>query len=234
LLDWITSFLGKSKNNKARVSIIDLSLLPSNIVHLLVAVIARLLFEALQRYRKFYKVELPTLLIMEEAHNFVKKYSDNDANSANKLCTQTFEKIAREGRKFGLGLVISSQRPSELSPTILSQCNSFILHRIVNDRDQEIVSRMVPDNMGNILSELPALPTQKAIILGSAVTIPTIVDIKQLPTKNRPKSSTPDFWKVWTYAEKRSLDWKPIVDKWQNHNDVQQQKRDHKNYTIGS
>ena len=111
-------------------------------------------------------------------------------------------------------MVISSQRPSELSPTVLSQCNSFILHRIVNDRDQDMVRRMVPDNMGNILSELPALPTKKAIILGSAITIPTIVDIRDIPAQNRPKSDTPDFWKVWTYSEERSLDWEPIVEMW--------------------
>ncbi|AKA69053.1 MULTISPECIES: ATP-binding protein [Clostridia] len=215
LLDWVNLFLGESKEKKAKICIIDLSLLPSNIVHLMVSVIARLIFEALQRYRKHYEKELPTLLIMEEAHNFIKKYSDNNDNSSEKLCTQVFEKIAREGRKFGLGLVVSSQRPSELSPTVLSQCNSFILHRIVNDRDQDMVRRMVPDNMGNILSELPALPTKKAIILGSAVSIPTVVDIKDIPSQNRPKSDTPDFWKVWTHAEERSLDWKPIVDTWQ-------------------
>ncbi|PWJ52022.1 MULTISPECIES: ATP-binding protein [Clostridia] len=215
LLEWVNLFLGESKEKKAKICIIDLSLLPSNIVHLMVSVIARLIFEALQRYRKHYEKELPTLLIMEEAHNFIKKYSDNNDNSSEKLCTQVFEKIAREGRKFGLGLVVSSQRPSELSPTVLSQCNSFILHRIVNDRDQDMVRRMVPDNMGNILSELPALPTKKAIILGSAVSIPTVVDIKDIPSQNRPKSDTPDFWKVWTYAEERSLDWKPIIDTWQ-------------------
>ena len=216
LLDWINLFLGESKEKKAKICIIDLSLLPSNIVHLMVSVIARLIFEALQRYRKHYEKELPTLLIMEEAHNFIKKYSDNNDNSPEKLCTQVFEKIAREGRKFGLGLVVSSQRPSELSPTVLSQCNSFILHRIVNDRDQDMVRRMVPDNMGNILSELPVLPTKKAIILGSAVSIPTVVDIKDIPPQNRPKSGTPDFWKVWTFAEERSLDWKPIIDTWQD------------------
>ena len=152
---------------------------------------------------------------MEEAHSFIHKYSDLEDNSSGKLCTQVFEKIAREGRKFGLGLLISSQRPSELSSTVLSQCNSFILHRIVNDRDQEMVRRMVPDNLGNILGELPALPTKRAIVLGSAITVPTIVDINELPSTMRPRSETPDFWRVWTGQETRSQEWSPVINEWQ-------------------
>lgn len=216
LLSWIEDYLGTYKEDslKGKICIIDLSLLPSEIIHLMVATIARLIFESLQRYRRYYGVELPTVLIMEEAHNFIHRYSEDDAGS-DKLCTQIFEKIAREGRKYGLGLLISSQRPAELSQTVLSQCNSFIIHRIVNDRDQDMINKMVPDNMGNILSELPALPTRKAIILGSAVAIPTIVDIKEIPYKHRPKSETPDFWNVWVGNEERNDSWEPIVREWQ-------------------
>ena len=100
-------------------------------------------FEALQRYRKLNEKSLPTVLVMEEAHTFIKRYKeDAESRNASSICTQIFEKIAREGRKFGLGLVLSSQRPSELSPTVLSQCNSFLLHRISNDRDQELIHRL--------------------------------------------------------------------------------------------
>lgn len=215
LLTWIDSFLG-STDEQGKVCIIDLSLLPSEMVHLIVGTISRLIFEALQRYRKYYGKELPTLLVMEEAHSFIHKYSELDDNNADKLCTQIFEKIAREGRKYGMGLMISSQRPAELSQTVLSQCNSFILHRIVNDRDQDMVKRMVPDNMGNLLNELPLLPTKKAIVLGSIVAIPTIVDITNLPQNMRPKSDTPDFWNVWTEKEPRDKDWTPIVNAWQH------------------
>ena len=215
LLNWITQFLGSENDDKGKICVIDLSLLPSEMVHLLVATIARLCFESLQRYRKYYGNELPTLLVMEEAHSFIHRYSDTDADSADKLCTRVFEKIAREGRKYGMGLLVSSQRPAELSPTVLSQCNSFILHRIVNNRDQEMVRKIVPDNMGNLLNELSQLPTKKAIVLGSVVTVPTIVDITELPQGKRPKSDTPSFWGVWTGAEERNLDWKPIVNSWQ-------------------
>lgn len=227
LLDWITQFLGGKGDDKGKVCVIDLSLLPSEMIHLLVATIARLSFESLQRYRKYYGTELPTLLVMEEAHSFIHKYSDADADSSEKLCARVFEKIAREGRKYGMGLLVSSQRPAELSPTVLSQCNSFILHRIVNDKDQEMVRKMVPDNVGNLLNELPQLPTKKAIVLGSVVTVPTIVDITELPQEKRPKSDTPSFWGVWTRTEDRNLDWEPIVNSWQQTEGKIEQDRDY-------
>jgi hypothetical protein len=133
------------------ISIIDLSLVPSDITHLLVSVISRVIFESLQRYRRTNNKLLPTNIVMEEAHNFIKRYNEGGEEiSASQLCTESFEKIAREGRKFGLSLTLSSQRPSELSPTVLSQCNTFLLHRIVNDRDQELVKRLVPDNIGGL------------------------------------------------------------------------------------
>ena len=135
-----------------------------------------------------------------------------------------FEKIAREGRKFGLGLVLSSQRPSELSPTVLSQCNSFILHRISNDRDQELVGRLLPDNFRGLLKELPSLPSQRAILLGWASELPILVKIRDLIKEKRPQSDDPDFWDVWTGKDingkeiVRKVDWKIIADDWQEKN----------------
>ena len=232
LLDWINGFLGNGNEHKGKVCIIDLSLLPTNIVHLIVATISRLIFEALQRYRKTTKKVLPTVLVMEEAHNFIHRISENENSYTSQLCTNVFERIAREGRKYGLGLMVSSQRPAELSPTVLSQCNSFILHRIVNDRDQEMVNsfilhrivndrdqemvrRLVPDNLGNMLNELPVLPTQTAIILGPAVSVPVVVEMRSLKDNQRPRSETPDFWNIWTSDSDEAVNWKPIVDEWQ-------------------
>lgn len=201
------------------ISIIDLSLVPSDITHLVVSVISRVVFESLQRYRRLYKKLLPTNIVMEEAHNFIKRYNEgNEEISASQLCTESFEKIAREGRKFGLSLTLSSQRPSELSATVLSQCNTFLLHRIVNDRDQELVKRLVPDNIGGLLNELPILPTRKAILLGWATPIPILVEMKELKKEHRPKSEDPDFWDVWTRKEERNVDWKSLADDWQNTN----------------
>lgn len=134
------------------IAVLDLSLVPTSVVHLVTAVVARIVFETVQRYRRKERGSvLPTVLVLEEAHVFIKRSKDrvdDDSIDPADVCRQIFERIAREGRKFGLGLVLSSQRPSELSPTVLSQCNTFLLHRLVNDRDQELVSKLIPDNLG--------------------------------------------------------------------------------------
>lgn len=222
---WLEDYIGNSSDNDTEnnnVIIIDLSLVPSEIIYVTTAVIARMIFEALQRYMKLNHVCLPTVLVMEEAHTFIKRYKeDEENNNMAIICTQIFEKIAREGRKFGLSLVISSQRPSELSPTVLSQCNSFLLHRITNDRDQEIVSKLIPDNLRGLLRELPTLPTQMAILLGWVTELPILVKMRELPKEQRPQSDDPDFWNVWIGEDEnstkveRTIDWGSIVDEWQ-------------------
>jgi DNA helicase HerA-like ATPase len=215
LNDWLDSYIG-NKNDDGSIIIIDLSLIPSEILFVIVSVLSRIIFEAHHRYRKQHGKILPSTLVVEEAHNFIKRYeSDTDEITPYTLCSQSFEKIAKEGRKFGLGLLISSQRPSELSQTVLSQCNTFLLHRLVNDKDQDMVKKLVPDNMGSILNELPILPTRKAILLGWAAPIPIIVEINNLDEKNRPKSKDPDYWNVWVGDDERDVDWKTICDDWQ-------------------
>lgn len=213
--DWLSEYIGS--DSKESLTIIDLSLLPSDVTSIITAVIARMVFEAQQRYLKLNKACLPTVLVMEEAHYFVKRYNDDAENTGpTTQCCKVFEKIAREGRKFGLGLVLSSQRPSELSPTVLSQCNSFLLHRISNDRDQELVQRLLPDNMRGILREMPSLPSQYAVLLGWASELPVMVKMRTLPEAQRPQSDDPDYWNVWTGAKERKIDWKSIADEWQN------------------
>ena len=215
LSDWLGEYIGS--DNKESLTIIDLSLLPSDVTSIITAVIARMVFEAQQRYLKLNKACLPTVLVMEEAHYFVKRYNDDAENTGpTTQCCKVFEKIAREGRKFGLGLVLSSQRPSELSPTVLSQCNSFLLHRISNDRDQELVQRLLPDNMRGILREMPSLPSQYAVLLGWASELPVMVKMRTLPEAQRPQSDDPDYWNVWTGAKERKIDWKSIANEWQN------------------
>jgi DNA helicase HerA-like ATPase len=155
-------------------------------------------------------------LVLEEAHSFVRRGANEDGPAENpaQLCRETFEKIAREGRKFGLGLMLSSQRPSELSPTILAQCNTFLLHRIVNDLDQALVARLVPDNVAGLLKELPSLPSRQAVLLGWATPIPLLVEMDELAEEHRPQSSDPDFWDVWTGKSPRVIDWLEIVQDW--------------------
>ena len=223
LADWLQRHIGDNQASNGSVTVIDLSLVPAEVVHIITAVVARMTLEALQRYRKLHHGKtLPTVLVMEEAHTFIKRYKD-DAESRNSaaICCQVFEKIAREGRKFGLGLVLSSQRPSELSPTVLSQCNSYLLHRISNDRDQELVHKLVPDNLRGLLRDLPSLPSRHAILLGWASELPVLVQMNALTEQHRPKSDDPDFWGVWSGTDRkgqmveRTADWKTIADDWQ-------------------
>lgn len=226
--EWLRSYIGDSQASNGSVTVIDLSLVPAEVVHIITAVIARMTLEALQRYRKLHHGKtLPTVLVMEEAHTFIKRYKDDTENqSSAAICCQVFEKIAREGRKFGLGLVLSSQRPSELSPTVLSQCNSYLLHRISNDRDQELVHKLVPDNLRGLLRDLPSLPSRHAILLGWASELPVLVQMNALPEHHRPKSDDPDFWAVWSGegleediifggVEERTVDWQKIAADWQ-------------------
>lgn len=219
---WLNDYIGIEEAEDSCVSVIDLSLVPTEVVHVITAVIARMGFEALQRYVKLNGVALPTVLVMEEAHTFIKRYKEDVENQdAASICCQVFERISREGRKFGLGLVLSSQRPSELSPTVLSQCNTFLLHRISNDRDQELVHRLVPDNLRGLLRELPSLPSQSAILLGWASELPVLVKMNDLPKSQQPRSDDPEFWGVWVGKDEkdepvsRKTDWPTIAADWQ-------------------
>ncbi len=221
LAQWLTDYIGNDAASDGCVSVIDLSLVPTEVVHVITAVIARMIFEAMQRYVKLNEYSLPTVLVMEEAHTFIRRYKDDVENQdAASICCQVFERIAREGRKFGLGLILSSQRPSELSPTVLSQCNTFLLHRITNDRDQELVHRLVPDSLRGLLRELPSLPSQNAILLGWASELPVLVKIDDLPKLQQPRSDDPEFWGCWVGRDDagkpilRGTDWESIAMDW--------------------
>ena len=218
LESWLDDYICPSNSGDGAITVIDLSLVPAEVIHIIAAVVARMILEALQRYRRLNNGKtLPTTLIMEEAHSFIRRYaSDSDENQIYSMCTQVFEKISREGRKFGLGLVISSQRPSELSPTVLSQCNTFLLHRISNDRDQELVNKLVPDNLRGLLRELPSLPSQRAILLGWASELPIMVQMNHLSEEYRPQSTDPTYWKAWTAPRgTQPTDWKTVSEFWQ-------------------
>jgi uncharacterized protein len=213
LQEWLETYLGKEDETK--LVIVDLSLVPADVLHLMVAVFARLILEALQRHRKTHKCELPTVLVMEEAHNFITRgRADSDSISPRDSCREIFDKIAREGRKFGLGLVISSQRPSELSPTVLAQCNTFLLHRLVNDEDQTLVRKLVPDTLGSLLKELSNLPSRQAVLLGWATPIPVLTEMHFLEKAHRPMSEDPKFWNTWVGDESTYTDWKTVIDGW--------------------
>ena len=218
---WLDEYICPSDNKDGSITIIDLSLLPAEVTHIITSVMARVTLEVLQRYRRQEKGEtLPTILVMEEAHTFIKRYNtDTENENVTAMCTKVFERIAREGRKYGLGLVLSSQRPSELSPTVISQCNSFLLHRLSNDRDQELVGKLVPDNLRGLLRELPSLPSRNAILLGWASELPIMVRMNYLEEQYRPTSDDPEYWNVWTTSD-RTVNWNTVAHRWQDYTET--------------
>ena len=216
LAGWLDTLLGETTGSA--VSIIDLSLVPLPVLHIVVAVLGRVVLEALERYRKETGTTIPTVLVAEEAHTFLNRRSggrsDDGMLTPSDLCREMFERIAREGRKFGLSLVVTSQRPSELSETVLSQCNTFLVHRIVNDQDQLLIRRMVPDSLGGLLADLPVLPSRSALLMGWAVDLPTIVQVEDLDRVYRPMSEDPSFFSNWIGEAPKSASWPDIVATW--------------------
>ncbi|WP_196599886.1 ATP-binding protein [Pectinatus frisingensis] len=213
---WLDKYICPSNCKNGSITIVDLSLIPTELTYIITSVLARMTLESLQRYRKISTGQtIPTILVMEEAHTFIKRYnSDSENGNALETCAKIFEKIAREGRKFGLGLIISSQRPSELSPTVLSQCNSFLLHRISNDKDQELVNKLVPDTLRSLLRELPSLPSENAILLGWASELPVMVKMNYLEKGHRPQSNDPEYWNSWI-KNRNNITWKEVANDWQ-------------------
>lgn len=216
LEEWLTDYIGAAEAKNGTVAVVDLSLVPTEVIYIVVSVLARMIFEASQRYRRENDCSLPTTLVLEEAHTFIHQgLTSESASPASRACARVFEKIAREGRKFGLGLVLASQSPSEITPTVLSQCNTFLLHRLAKDDDQNLVKKLVPDSLGALLRELPSLPTRRAILLGWAAPAPTLVEIRKVDETYRPHSPDPAFWDVWIGKKDRPIDWESIARKWQ-------------------
>lgn len=214
--EWLEDYIGDDGAANGQVAVLDLSLVPADVIHIVIAVIGRVVFEALQRYRRAMTVELPTVLVLEEAHTFIPRAREDEGGTATaaQMCRSTFERIAREGRKFGLGLVISSQRPSEISATVLAQCNTFLLHRLVNDRDQDLVSRLVPDSLAGMFRELPTLPARHAILVGQATPLPLLLKLNELSKEHQPRSDSPRFWDTWIDKTYRPINWPAITEQW--------------------
>ena len=193
------------KDKKSQIVIIDLSLLPFEVLETVTGLIGRIILEFTSRITKIERPkqrgDIPIALILEEAQNYIPEKDRSDRVSISK---KVFERIAREGRKFGVSLLISSQRPSELSKTVLSQCNSFIIHRLQNPEDQKYIRQLVSSANEDILQQLPILPQQQAIIMGDAVRTPVQVRINDASPK--PDSDNPQFIKKWLEKPSFSYD----------------------------
>jgi uncharacterized protein DUF87 len=192
--DWLaqqlTRLLGSDDNHQG-VKIIDFSEVPSDVLPVVTGTFARLLYD-IQFWLRPEK-RTPFSFVCDEAHLYLPV--KNDADAVEKQALATFERIAKEGRKYGVSLVVVSQRPSDVSRTILSQCNNFLILRLTNDSDQAVVRRLMPDSMAGLTDILPLLDTGEALMLGDAVLLPTRIrmDKPSVP----PSSGTRDFWREW-------------------------------------
>lgn len=202
-------YYGGSEGNNvhSQVTIIDMSLLPYQVLETITGLVGRVILEFLSRFGKEKRGTMPIVIALEEAQNYIPEINNKDRES---ISRKVFERIAREGRKYGLSLLVSSQRPSELSKTVLSQCNSFIVHRIQNPDDQTYIRKLVSSANSEILNQLPTLPQQHVIIMGDCVRTPVVARMNN--AKPRPNSSNPEYIKNWLSNGK--IDYQGIVDKW--------------------
>jgi len=168
------------------LTIIDLSLIASDVLENVTALVGRLILDFVQRVRP--RGSVPVLIVLEEAHRYIPANEQTRARSL-------FERIAREGRKFGLGLMVASQRPSELARTVLAQCGTLIAHRTVNPDDQDLIRHATPFANRELLRQLPGLGTQHAIVLGEATPVPSYVRIRDVIQP--PMGKDPDFIAEW-------------------------------------
>ena len=190
---------GAEYRKERQICIIDLNDASDEIVELASAVVARLIFDRMRRADPRNK--MPVHLILEEAHHYISERPSRFAIDAG----ITFQRIAKEGRKYGAFLIVASQRPSELSKTVLSQCNNFIIHRIQNPDDLSQIKQMTPFISETVLKRLPSLPKQHALIFGSAVEIPTTFRVRDADPK--PNSDDTQVRDLWYVPKNPKLEW---------------------------
>lgn len=195
------NFRLEKKTNQ--INIIDVSQLPYEVLETVTGILGRIILEFLSNFMPENRGKYPVVIVLEEAQNYISEEKDSVAKTV-------FERIAREGRKFGLSLIVSSQRPSELSKTVLSQCNSFIIHRIQNPDDQKYIRGLISSANADLLDQLPVIPQQHAIITGDCVRTPIQVRIDDVnPT---PNSHNPEFINNWLKIQ--NIPYEEICNKW--------------------
>ena len=173
------------------LSIIDLSGVPSDVVDVVVSVLCRIIFDfAIWSARP---VEIPIALVCEEAHRYAPSHERSEFQPTKKALSR----IAKEGRKYGVGLGLISQRPSELDISVLSQCNTLIALRMSNEQDQNFVRRALPDTLHNLVNVLPTLRNQEALVVGEGSVVPVRLSFKNLTETGQPRSTNVPFTQCW-------------------------------------
>lgn len=208
--DIMKQFLGYI--NKANVTIVDLSGVPFDVLSITVSLVSRLIFDFCFHYSKIQhdKNELndvPVMIVCEEAHNYIPRQGGVEYKSSKK----SIERIAKEGRKYGLSLMVVSQRPSEVSETVFAQCNNFISLRLTNNNDQNYIKNLMPDSTNSVCDILPNLSLGECIAVGDAIIMPTIVKMKK--PNPEPKSQSIKFNNTWNEAWKE-VGFEEIIRRW--------------------
>ncbi|MFC3395078.1 MULTISPECIES: ATP-binding protein [Pectobacteriaceae] len=213
---WLDKFasaaLGSTaENGKAGIKIINFSEVPSDVLPLIVSLVARVTFSVQQWTPS--ELRHPIALLCDEAHLYMPQR--NMADSADDISLDIFERIAKEGRKYGVSLVVISQRPSEVNKTLLSQCSNFVSMRLTNAEDQGVIKRLLPDSLGGFSDILPTLDTGEALVVGDASLLPSRIRIDE--PQNKPNSGTVNFWDEWQIPveENRLM---IAVDNWRKQN----------------
>lgn len=192
------------------VQIVDLSGVPNEVAGVASAAIARIVFQLKIWQTEAERQNSPVLLVCEEAHRYV----PNRGEAQYEAAQSAIRRIAKEGRKYGVGLLLVSQRPSEVEATVLSQCNSWIVLRITNDSDREHVRSVLPDSMSGLTKMLSGLRRQEAIFVGQAAILPTRVMIRSLSADQLPRSNDVDFDKGWQQQAMNLEQIEAVVKKW--------------------
>lgn len=178
------------------VTIFDLSLVANDVLENVTALLGRILFDFAVRSQP--RAEHPVLLVLEEAHRFIPSRQDPAGGASRSAAV--FERIAKEGRKFGLSLLLASQRPSELSETVVAQCGTVIAHRLTHEADQSLLRHATALSSRALLDQLPSLAQQHALVTGVSTGVPVAVRVRDV--ENPPKSDDPNFIDTWADSGK--------------------------------
>jgi|TARA_R100000501_G_scaffold13195_1_gene24200 hypothetical protein len=212
----LETLLGYSEENKSNVTVIDLSGVPFDVLSITVSLISRLIFEYGYIYKRLrcaknpnekINNDVPILLVYEEAH----KYVPNSELSKYRSSKTSIERIAKEGRKYGVTLLLASQRPSEISETIFSQCNNFIAMRLTNPVDQGYVKKLLPDSLGTLIDKMTSFRQGEALLVGESIVLPSIVQMDRC--EPAPSSNDIPYWELWK-EEWKEMDIAAIKSEW--------------------
>lgn len=212
----LENLLGYKDGNKSNITVIDLSGVPFEVLSITVSLISRLIFEHGYFYKRLrctrdplekINNDVPILLVYEEAH----KYVPNSELVKYRSSKKSIERIAKEGRKYGVTLLLASQRPSEISETIFSQCNNFIAMRLTNPVDQSYVKKLLPDSLGSLVDKMTSLKQGDALLVGESIVLPSIVTIDRCDPQ--PSSNDIPYWELWK-SEWKGLDFEALKTEW--------------------